>query len=322
MEKSIKTNINFTPLPPFLGGWGQTIAGTLFPQTPLTKSPTRHIITVENDERVLVLENRPKSWRVGDNIALLVHGLAGSANSGYMVRMAKKLIKRGFMVMRMNLRGCGDGFGLARLPYHSGRSEDTRAVLKYFCNKFPNSPVTQIGYSLGGNITLKMAGEGPIENLKQVVSLSPPINLSDSSNHLARSSNSFFDKYFTTLLRSTIKKLHRRFPELPAANLPPKLTLREFDDYYTAPRSGFKNAEDYYSQSSSDQFIPKITIPTLIIYSKDDPVVCQKAFDKIPKLKNLKLIVTKKGGHMGFLGLKKLRWLDDQILNWLATDTI
>ena len=192
----------FRPLPPFTAGWAQTIAAVYWPQLPAPQPTARHVVPLEDGDSLAVLENCPAGWRPGDRIVVLVHGLVGPA-----ARKARcvhpQLLRRGHCVMRVNLRNCGPGFGLARRLYHSGRSGDTRAVLCWLAKRFPESPVTQIGFSLGGNITLKMAGEdgdSPSGRLDSIVAVSAPVDLAACAARLERPENHFFDRYFVGLL--------------------------------------------------------------------------------------------------------------------------
>jgi predicted alpha/beta-fold hydrolase len=273
----------------------------------------------------MVAENRPRRWRAGDRIVVLVHGLVGSSASKDVVRLCRKILRLGHLVMRVNLRGCGPGFGMARHLYHSGRSEDLREVNRWLGSKFPDSPVTQIGISLGGNITLKMAGEDgsvPSGRLDSLIAVSAPIDLAASARRLAQPENRFFDRYFAGLLVRHVARLVRRFPDLPHIGFPKDMTVRLFDDLCTAPWSGFRDAADYYAQSSSEQFIPRIRCSALVLCAADDPIVEAQSYRRLPPLENVQRVLTSHGGHVGFLARparfwRGVRWMDDMILDWM-----
>lgn len=314
----------FKALPLLNTGKRQTIAAVYLPDRPQISDETTHIVPLLDGDQLVLIENRPKDWQAGQRIVLLVHGLTGSASSKYLVRLAYKLTTAGFLVMRMNLRGCGIGHGLAKHLYHSGRSEDTRAVLCYLAQRFPNSKVTQAGFSLGANITLKMAGEdgsAPNGNLDSIVAVSPPLDLEASVKLIIHKHNRLFDRFFVKGLREDIQALHAKFPELPPPNLPKHLNVYEFDDLYTAPRSGFQNAKDYYTRSSSKHFIDAITLPTLLMYAKDDPVISRRSYLKLPHKKQMDILITSKGGHVGWIGhtgeFGNWRWMDKAVVNWI-----
>ncbi len=315
----------FRPLPFLSSGWAQTIGAVYWPQIPYVRATARHVIPLADGDQIAILENRPHDWHRGDRIVLLVHGLVGSSASKDLVRLCRKLVRLGFLVVRMNLRGCGPGFGLARNLYHSGRSEDAREVVRWLGKQFPESPATQIGISLGGNIALKMAGEdgaAPTANLDSVIAVSAPIDLAACARRLEQPSFRFFDRYFVGLLLRHKARLHRHFPDLPDVTFPQRMTLRLFDDIYTAPRSGFRDAADYYARSSAEQFVPHIRCRSLVVCSADDPIVDADCYRRLPTSEYVQVVLTPHGGHVGFLARpdasrRGVRWMDDLILNWL-----
>lgn len=314
----------FKPLPLITSGLAQTIAAAYWPTTVDRLSKKYHDILLDDGDALRVVENRPAQWSPGDRIVILVHGLAGSHESNYMVRMAQRLYKQNILVIRVNLRGCGVGHGLARFPYHSGRSEDLRFVLRWLQQKFSSSPVTQVGYSLGANITLKLAGEDGTRqtgNLDSVVAISPPADLAKTALHLRNSSNVLFDQFFVWKLRYDTYKLHKQFPDIPRPKIPLKISLTQFDDYYTAPRSGFSSAQDYYSKSSSAPLVQNIDVPCLILCSHDDPIIEAKSVANLKLSSSTELVMTKAGGHVGFLGRAgssfENQWMDNLIARWV-----
>ena len=241
-----------------------------------------------------------------------------------MTRMTSKLLKEGHLVIRVNLRGCGPGFGYALQPYHCGRSLDIREIVHFIQNLYAASPISLMGFSLGGNIVLKMAGEEAVpkgSNLDSIIAISPPIHLSESLKHMQSANGKPFEKYFVRSLLRHVKRLHQEFPELPNIELNAIRSLEEFDNNYTAPRSGFRDAQDYYTKASSAELIPNINIPTLIIAAKDDPLIETNSISGLPKQDNVTVILTEKGGHLGFITKPNknigIRWMDTLILNWI-----
>jgi predicted alpha/beta-fold hydrolase len=212
------------------------------------------------------------------------------------------------------LRGCGPGKKLARYPYHAGRSEDTRSTLLWLAEHFPSAPVTQIGFSLGGNITLKMAGEGkPTGNLDSVIAVSAPLDLEASVKKIMKPSNKLFHDYF---IKELVKHVRLNGEQPPLAN-----QLYNFDNTYTAIRSGFKDAQDYYKRSSSGQFLNLIKVKTLILFSEDDPFISSDDLMTPFLGDNIDIIITKKGGHVGWLAcpfrLKYFYWMDKTLMAWV-----
>jgi predicted alpha/beta-fold hydrolase len=242
-----------------------------------------------------------------------------------MRRLARKLWRRGVRAVRMNMRGCGSGQGLARYPYHSGRSADVLAVLDDLRRTCPQSPTTLIGFSLGGNIVLKLAGELQAtaqQYLQRVIAVCPPADLAACSRRLARPANRLYNRYFTRMLQAAVLARHQRFPDLPPVHLPNELLLYEFDNLYTAPQCGFQDALDYYQQCSAAPLVPRITIPCHILFAADDPMIDPTVFDHVPLPAHVQVVHTTHGGHLGFLGTPGraggYRVMDAQLLEWIG----
>jgi predicted alpha/beta-fold hydrolase len=329
MVQSILNKLKLVPfkaLPMLSNGQRQTIAALYWPDTPYIDDNTSHIVPLPDGDKLVLIENRPPNWQPGNRIVLMLHGLTGSSRSKYLLRIANKLTKDGYLVIRMNLRGCGQGLGYARHLYHSGRSEDSRAAIMWLEQHFRKSPVTLIGFSLGANIVLKMAGEDgahPSGNLDSIVAVSPPLDLEGSVKLLIHKKNKLFNDFFVKCLLRDTKILHDTFPDLPRPSFPHPLNVYQFDDIYTAPRSGFKDAKDYYTQSSSKHFIDSITVPTFLLYAKDDPVIARRTFLHLPHKANFDTIITARGGHVGWMGhtgsFAKYRWMDEAVVSWVKT---
>jgi predicted alpha/beta-fold hydrolase len=255
----------------------------------------------------------------------LVHGLTGSHRSKYLVRLARRFVKQGIMTFRMNLRGCGTGRGLARNLYHSGRSEDVRAVLHWISAQYPSNPITVIGFSLGANIILKMAGEAEVlpDSLTSFMAVSPPLSLYRSVKLLTHRANKIFNDHFVKELIKDARYRQQLFPEIKAPVYSKTMTVYDFDDVYTAPLSGYLNARDYYARCSSNQFIHNIRHPKLILGAIDDPVISRYDYLKLPHKDNLDVILTRQGGHVGWLARAEqnsgVRWMDDVLTMWHST---
>lgn len=315
---------DFTPLPFLRGPWAQTIAAELWPQWPSPRPTHVENVALGDGDELVVWENRPSSWRENGRIALLVHGLTGSAAEGDAVRLTRKLLRSGIMVVRVNLRGCGPGFGWARKPYHAGCSNDLRAIVQRWMQRFPAARLTLVGFSLGGNVVLKYAGEeagGLSEAVERVVAISAPIDLQASSLRLSSPENWLFDRYFVKRLIKVARRQHARFPETEVPIFPDGMKLRGFDDFYTAPRSGFRDAAEYYEKASSFSLIPAIRCRLLLLGAEDDPVVDTNVYRKLPIRKGHDVVLTSRGGHVGFLGfspgVRGVRWLDEFVGRWV-----
>src|SRR5262245_13355725 len=244
----------FRPLPLLANGHLQTIFGYLWRGRSF-HHPTRQVqLGLPDGDRLVLHDSVPDEWADGRRCVLLIHGMGGNSTSGYVQRVGSRLFRRGVRVVRIDLRGTGAGFGLAEKFYHGGRSEDIRAALDEIHAWAPASPLFVVGFSLGGNLALKLAGEAldePVANLDRVAVVAPPIDIERCSRLISQPRNRFYDHFFARQLVRLARIRQRHYPEPPLPDFPPWLSLREFDDLFTAPRCGFADALDYYRQSSS-----------------------------------------------------------------------
>ena len=239
-------------------------------------------------------------------IAIIVHGLEGHAKRPYMQGTASLLNKQGFDCASINLRGCSGEDNAKIRSYHSGASEDLSDVVNYILSKNKYKNLFLCGFSLGGNLILKYLGEtrSRPNNIVAAVAVSTPVDLYDSLGALEQRKNWVYRWSFLKDLR---KKYHAKlkvFPkELSKENYRKIKSLMLFDELYTAPANGFKNALNYYTKSSSRQFLPNIKIPTLIINALDDSFLNEKCYPKeeAAQSKNLFLEMPAFGGHVGFI---------------------
>lgn len=320
-------------LPPFephhfmRGPHVQTIVGAYLPGPKFPYQARQHRVTLDDGDQVVLHDDRPATWQPGDRTALLIHGLSGSHCSGYMMRIAGKLAARGVRCFRLDLRGCGAGFHLARLPYHSGRSDDAATALRAIGRHCPGSPTTLIGFSLGGNIALKLLGECRDQacgGLDSGVAICPPIDLQACSDRLRLRENRIYDKRFVSAL---LKQLRRRQAAVPNAVglCSPRVprTLFELDDLFTGPVSGFEGAHDYYRRCSSEQLIPDIRRPTLVLTSRDDPLIACEPFERVHRPPGVALHIAEHGGHLGFIAKPGLdpdrRWMDWRVVEYVLS---
>jgi len=322
-------------IPPFRphallsGGHAQTLAGFLLPTPNHPYGATKHTVTLPDDDVVILHDDRPASWREGDRTALMLHGLSGCHQSGYMVRIAAKLNDRGVRTFRMDLRTCGAGRGLSRYPYHAGRSEDALAALGRVRELCPSSPTTAVGFSLGGNVVLKLLGEKPDAlpaSLDSGVAVNPPIDLQASAERLDRPNARLYDRHFVNQLLDHVA--HSRESANDLAELFRERRPRgvyQFDDFYTAPLCGFGTAANYYAKCSSAQFISHIQRPTLIVMSRDDPMIPVESFELLAPSDTVKTCLTDHGGHLGYVGRSgndpDRRWMDWRVVDWVTADS-
>jgi predicted alpha/beta-fold hydrolase len=314
---------NFEPHPWLRGRHAQTIVARFWGGVRDTLPETAHEVELPDGDRLVLLESVPQRPSIAP-VALLVHGLAGDAAAPYMLRLGIRLFQRGVRVIRLNLRGAGTGFGLARNIYHAGRSDDIRHVVEWLTPQLGGAPIALLGFSLGANLVLKLAAESadrPMPGVACVLAANPPIDLKVCALEMQKPVNRFYDLNFARWLRAMTRKLHTRFPELGEPDLDGVWTVYDFDDRYTAPRSGFESADDYYSRCSLVSSLERIPIPGLIVHAMDDPVIPHEPFLRAIRPPHLALELVKHGGHLGYLSRDRWqgdhRWLDSRLERWL-----
>ncbi len=316
----------FRPYPLLRSGHAQTLAGVYLPMPRLPYRAVRHIVELDDGDRIVLHDDRPEGWQRGDRACLLIHGLAGCHESGYMQRIAHKLGARGVRAFRMDLRGCGAGEGLARLPYHSGRSEDARAALEAIARLAPESPVTLVGFSLGGNIALKLAGEvedRPCAHWDSVMAVCPPVDLAACSRQIQKRPNTLYDRYFVSRLIAQLDTRRDHLPpEFAQPFARPPRTLWDFDNQFTAVVCQFGTADDYYARASSLPLLARIRRPTLILSAADDPMIPPASLLNARLPAAVRLCMTHAGGHLGFVGRRggdaDRRWMDWRVVDWVT----
>jgi predicted alpha/beta-fold hydrolase len=300
----------FTPHPLFRSGHAQTLVAFAWPRRGrlrALRSDEARLFEVEPGVRVLV-HCRWQPERRACPTLLLVHGLEGSSESIYMMSTALKAHRAGFNVLRLNLRTCGDTLHLTQTLYNSGLSPDLRALITELVGRDGLTDVFLGGFSLGGNMSLKLAGEYGADfpaELKGVCAVSPSVELAASATAIEQRSNWVYQRKFIRSLKRRMREAARLYPErYDASELALVRTLRQFDERYTAPHGGFRDAADYYARSSSLPLIPRIRVPTLIIHAEDDPFI---PFDSLrhPSVRAnpaVLLVAPPHGGHVGFVG--------------------
>ncbi len=248
----------------------------------------------------------------GDPLVLMLHGLEGSIHSHYAKGMLAALQKNGMRGLFMHFRSCSGEMNRNLPSYHAGDTKDLRYVLEILQPRYPT--IAAIGVSLGGNVLLKYLGETGLNNpISAAVAVSVPFNLSRTADKLDKGFSSIYQKHLLSSLQKKIAK--KKVPE-HLKNVKSLKSLRDFDHHFTAPVYGFSSGEDYYKDSSSCYYIPKITKKTLIIQARNDPFLPKDAIpDHVPP--NVELEVYDKGGHVGFMTgsvpWKATHWLEDRI---------
>jgi predicted alpha/beta-fold hydrolase len=240
----------------------------------------------------------------------LWHGIEGSTASVYMIATADKAFRAGYNVLRVNFRNCGGTEHLTPTLYHGGLSGDLHAIISELITKDGLKRIYPIGFSLGGNVVLKLAGEyadNPPPELAAVCAISPSVDLAASTELIQQKKNWVYHGNFVRNLKRKVRTKDKLFPRrYDLRKLRLVKTIRDFDEYFTSVSYGFANADDYYNKCSSARVVEKIRVPALIMHSEDDPFIPfeplrEKAFADNPYLL---LVKTEKGGHVAFVGAK------------------
>lgn len=294
---------------------------------PALPAPQARLFSVSPDSHVLArCFWQPLAHR--RHTLLCLHGLEGSSEAHYMRGMADKAWRRGWSIVLLNQRNCGDTEHLATGLYHSGLTSDPLAVLRELVELDGLTSVSIAGYSLGGNLALKLAGELGADAppaLRTICAVSPTIDLARCVDALERRANRLYEWNFVRSLKARLRRKARLFPgQFDVSRLRAVRTVRAFDNTYTAPNHGFRDAADYYHRASALRVVRRIAVPTFVLTAADDPFVPPAQFDE-PDLRGNPLVavrVTSHGGHCGFLSEppdgNEAYWAEDAVMSFVA----
>ena len=303
----------------------QTIGAYLFrgPKTPYTA--VKHTVELRDGDRLVIHDDQPAEWITGDRIAILLHGFCGHHGSPYIARLSEKLRRNGIRTIRVDFRGFGDSAFISRSHLYGGCSHDVEDVVDYVHRISPLSKISIVGFSLGGNVLMKLAGEwGEFypPHVDSAVAVSPPVDLIYAAWNIRRRGNQIYEAYFMKKLIEQLTIRRRKVKGLIDNQLNPLPNrLVHFDDQFTAPIWGFRGARDYYQQCSSGPLLKQVAVPTIILTAKDDPVVPYDSYDRFEMSDSIHLVDTQRGGHLGFLGRHPRDpdryWMDWRICQWI-----
>jgi len=300
-----------------------TIAGNYWPRRlDLERYPVEaRLFPTEPGVQVLVHSQRPTAPPLADLIT--VHGLEGSSDAGYARSLAQAALEAGYAVHRFNMRSCGGTECYSgRTLYHSGQTGDLLEVIRRIRN---SAPLFLAGFSLGGNVVLKLAGEmgeAARDLIDGVTAVSTPIDLAACVERLGRPSNILYARRFLSRLKTRVRVKERVAPGVFQLDVLPRVkTIFDFDDTFTAPSFGFGTAANYYATQSSNQFVARIRVPTLLVQAKDDPLIPFEVYElaAVARNPNVRLLAVEHGGHLGFVSRSKPRfWLDQVLVQWIC----
>jgi hypothetical protein len=259
---------------------------------------------------------------------IALHGLESSSQAHYVRGLAEKAFTAGFNAVRLNQRNCGATEHLSDSLYHSGLTDDPLAVLRELTQVDGLPAFAVAGYSLGGNLALKLAGDfgsHPPARLCAVCAVSPTMDLAICVEALEENQNRLYQWQFVRNLKGRMRRKARAFPRKFSLKALPRIrTIRAFDEAYTAPHHGFRDAADYYHRASAMRVIDTISVPTLIISAADDPFVPPGPFrdPAVVNNRNITVRLTPHGGHCGFVeernGVYDGYWAEREIVNFVS----
>jgi predicted alpha/beta-fold hydrolase len=319
---------SFEPRQSLAGGHRMTLYGWGNPRYfPALPPPTIRYFDVAPETRVLAhCHWQRDAWSHPTLIAL--HGLNGSSDAHYMRGLAAKAFARGMNVLRLNQRNCGGTERLAPGLFHSGLTDDAKQVIEELSSVDDIGAIAVAGYSLGGNLALKLAGEygsAAPAALKAVAAVSPILEIGLCVDALERPGNFLYQWNFVRNLKKYIRRKEKVRPgSFSLSALTKVRTVRTFDDVFTAPHFGFGNAENYYRLASAMRVVDRIRLPALVISAEDDPFVPVEPFrdPKVAQNPHITVRISAHGGHCGFIGPKLNGndgyWAEDQIVDFVT----
>jgi uncharacterized protein len=308
---------SFAPL--FRNPHLQSIVAHFWPRPDVTAEfpVERRLIQTEPGVQVLVMSQRPRGEARGE--VVMVHGLEGSGDAGYMRSLSAAALRAGFAAHRFHMRTCGGTEHLCDTLYHAGMTGDLAAVVRELRGE-GRAPVALVGFSLGGNVVLKLAGElGDAAGglVRCVVGISTPLDLAACARRISAADNRIYEERFVRLMRERLTATGRYRKE-DFADL---RTVEALDDRITAPAFGFGDAANYYRTQSAIGYLAGIRVPTLLIQSKDDTFIPFSIYESgvVRSNPRIRLMVTEHGGHLGFLARAPHRfWVDYATMNFIC----
>jgi predicted alpha/beta-fold hydrolase len=324
-----------TPFEPRRGlknGHLQTIVGNFLPRPHFRSAGAVETVEVDARDGSRVQCHchwQPEPQRSDRLTAVLVHGLEGSSDSRYIQGIAARAWDAGMNVIRMNMRNCGETDALTPTLYHSGLSSDVGAVVRHYERRYSLKRMALVGYSMGGNLVLKLAGEwGNQPPLVAVAAVCPAIELAASADALHEPLNRVYEWRFLRGLKMRYLRKKELFPAAyaPAAEIGPVRSIREFDHKIVSPYCGFRDADDYYYRAASARVIDRVAVPTLILHALDDPFIrlLPETRAKILANPHIRFVETRHGGHCAYLSRdagNEIHWAEATVIRFLQAES-
>jgi uncharacterized protein len=309
----------------------QTMAGAFLRRKFTLPAPEERLFRVDEETQLKGMCHWQPGNRQDAPVIVIVHGLEGSCDSNYAIGIADKAFARGFHSVRMNQRNCGGTERLTPTLYNSGMSADYRAVLMELIERDGVKQVYFAGYSMGGNLVTKMAGEfgaASPRQLRGVAVVCPALDLSACADALEKPGNLLYQRHFVRGLLERYRRKAELFPKrYPKNGFGSVRTVREFDNEITAPAFGYKDAQEYYEAAGAKKVIGHLKVATLMITAQDDPFVPYEAFLRAQVTENaqVKFVAPEHGGHCGFIsrwGGPERFWAEQRIAEFCANASV
>lgn len=322
----------FIPCRGLSSGHLQTIVGNYFPRPTFRLATVSETVEVDPADGSRVLCHchwQAEPVRAGRLTVILVHGLEGSSDSGYIQGVAARAWKAGWNVVRMNMRTCGGTETLTPTLYHSGLSSDVGVVVRHYAKRFGLERVALAGYSMGGNLVLKLAGEwGNQPPLCAVAAVCPAIDLAVGADALHEGLNRLYEWNFLRGLLARYKRKAKLYPGIYASrkSIGPVRSIREFDDKIVARYWDFRDADDYYDRAAAARVVDRIAVPTLTLHAQDDPFIrlLPETRARLRANPHVTFIETRHGGHCAYLSRdpgNEIHWAEATVMRFLLAVT-
>lgn len=321
-------NSNFQPARFITNRHVQTLLPTLLRNNLAAKCEYQQL-TLPDGDFVDLAWNRVPDSNETNPIVVIFHGLEGSINSPYAAGLMRTLEQHGWYVVLMHFRNCSERVNLAARTYHSGETTDASYFLDWLRESYPQAPLFAVGYSMGGNMLLKLLGQAGKEvPLCAAVAVSVPLLLDVCANQMRKGFSRFYQHHLLQKMKRKLVGKFRQYDYQSLIGLSQNDVARikdfwEFDSAFTAPINGFEDAQDYYSKSSARQYLAGIQIPTLVIQSLDDPFMTPEVIPEESELSaSVCFELSEQGGHVGFVSgrvWKPRFWLEERIPQYLKS---
>lgn len=289
----------FRPQPPWFGGDLQTLRNLLRPPAAALPPAIELVMPLGDGEALIGHLNEA----TGGPLVVLIHGLSGSAASDHVVVSACHLLRQGYSVLRLDLRGAGASQRVSGGRYHAGRTDDLAAALRSLPAALKAQGLLLVGYSLGGNLIIKYLGEGEVDAaILGAVAISAPFDLGVASRRIQQPRNWLYHRHLLTAIKAEALTPSARLTDAQRLAIRQSRSIFEFDELFVAPSNGFSGAADYYLRCSARRYVNGVKVPTLVLHALDDPWIPRAAYDGVDwtSLPAVRLVLTPSGGHVGF----------------------